>query len=581
MGINPPRSVRTPAPRQPGVIKFGQFPMGRWQVVWLGDVAFHHPLRLTSQPSVNVVIANLDSPELERQEIPIAVAQMFPLSVGRIWVDKILTNEVDPRIETRELEIDTANATECLAGIRVLDGRCFDFLLPFGSYNAHRQHTKSPCIFVEQPDQLVVFPATELIRFYFGSSGQLLRSVFRSDFSLKSLVTDFEVKPRGELRIDLAQDIRAVSAPDVGRLVADKVALDAASLVSRSLVVAKASGQEQKVYARTAFPFKGKSRMVLKGVTVKAIDDVPRFVVHEIMSCGFPFPFQYLEYISFTSKLSSSSMASKGSDGEGSVQRINKRAVSADALIKSEDPKTSRAPAAVVFDRSVRFPDLLKKPVCRGGAQLPGMVMVSTLPSLADQATGKGHSAGSAQAIEPTAASDVLSVIAGGLTCPVPSWQPYFDFLSALAQAPTVEAMSFVTLNPRQFRPHYADLPEMVDDEGVIIPTTVRMRLPGSHSSTVTLPRKVSFVNVKIQGGWIGVFSVSPSRLGEGEAVELWLGPPHGQDNPLAALVCVEKKLPRWSSLNLDANDTSADSLRGVVKHALESCKRITSEKSR
>lgn len=578
MGINPPRSVRTPAPRQPGVIKFGQFPMGRWQVVWLGDVAFHHPLRLTSQPSVNVVIANLDSPELERQEIPIAVAQMFPLSVGRIWVDKILTDEVDPRIEIRELEIDTTKATECLAGIRVQDGRCFDFLLPFGSYNAHRQHTKSPCIVVELPDQLVVFPATELIRFYFGSSGQLLRSVFRSDFSLKSLVTDFEVKARGQLRIDLAQDIRAVSAPDIGRLVADKVALDAASLVSRSLVVAKASGQEQKVYARTALPFKGKSRMVLKGVTVKAIDDVPRFVVNEIVSCGFPFPFQYLEYISFTSKLSSSSMANKGTDGESSIQRINKRAVSAEAQIKSEDPKTSRAPATVVFDRSVRFPDLLKKPVSRGEAQLPGMVMVSTLPSLADQATGRGHSAGSAQAIEPTAASDVLSVVAGGLTCPVPNWQPYFDFLSALAQAPTVEAMSFVTLNPRQFRPHYADLPEMVDDEGVIMPTTVRMRLPGSPSSTITLARKVSFVNVKIQGRWIGMFSVSPSRLGEGEVVELWLGPPHAQENPLAALVCAENRLPNWRSLILKDSGAPANSLRSVLEQALDLCEPVADE---
>ena len=89
----------------------------------------------------------------------------------------------------------------------------------------------------------MLIPMLELIRFYFGSSSNLLKRVLCGIFRPDRLWTAEQFDSvTGHLKLTLAQGISGMSASDIGRIALDSHAREAASLLSKSLTAAIAGG---------------------------------------------------------------------------------------------------------------------------------------------------------------------------------------------------------------------------------------------------------------------------------------------------------------------------------------------------
>jgi hypothetical protein len=73
---------------------------------------------------------------------------------------------------------------------------------------------------VELPDsRRLIIPCIELIRFYFGSSSNLLTKLFLPPLTREALYGDSRIDKRtGRLMLPLAAGISGASAADIGRL---------------------------------------------------------------------------------------------------------------------------------------------------------------------------------------------------------------------------------------------------------------------------------------------------------------------------------------------------------------------------
>jgi hypothetical protein len=142
----------------------------------------------------------------------------------------------------------------------------------------------------------LIIPCMELIRFYFGSSSNLLTKLF-----LPPLVRDtLYSKPHfdkfsGRLTLQLAVGISGVSAADIGRMHMDPHAWRTAVHVGTSLLKGSVSGQG--AYPQAYFPFEGQTDLIASGKWLSFQDD-PRatFIVYSLRSCSHPFPFRSLRY---------------------------------------------------------------------------------------------------------------------------------------------------------------------------------------------------------------------------------------------------------------------------------------------
>lgn len=104
----------------------------------------------------------------------------------------------------------------------------------------------------------LIIPCAELIRFYFGSSSNLVTKLFLPPLSRDVLYSKphFD-KATGRLTLQLATNISGVSAADIGRLHMDPVAWRAALHVGASLLKSSVTGQG--AYPQAYFPFNGRT----------------------------------------------------------------------------------------------------------------------------------------------------------------------------------------------------------------------------------------------------------------------------------------------------------------------------------
>lgn len=389
-----------------------------WRVDWFGDIAFPNRLLRRTQPSVLVHLSRvldasfrenptvLLSPEstfvARQRKVWISVGTLPLLGIGDVWRDGQLEMRPDYELEHfPNLEINSETAVLIKAGLNLEEK---GFLLPHTGHPWHMQCTQAYCLMVELPhSRRLIIPCMELIRFYFGSSSNLLTKLFLPPLSRDTLYSKphFD-KATGRLTLQLANNISGASAADIGRLHQDPVAWRAAAHVGTSLLKSSVTGQG--AFPQAYFPFEGQTNLVANGKWLP-LGEEPRatFIAYSLRSCSHPFPFRSLRYDAKNQR----SQQATGKYGEPSRPAKNRARKSApdspDQRLVENDASSKLARQEKSIWSAERFPDLTTKTIWKS----------RVISTLVDGASPAGKSANSVQHVavgEPGSERRVRSI---------------------------------------------------------------------------------------------------------------------------------------------------------------------------
>ena len=376
---SPIDSLKTPSKYNhlPSIFAFpkdGNF----WRIDWFGEIAFPNRMLRRTQPSVlvhlSLVLDNsfrenpavLLSPEstfaFKQRKVWISIGILPLLRVGDIWRDGQLKLTPDYELEQfPDLEINSETALLVKAGLNLEEK---SFLLPLAEHPWHRQCTQSYCLMVDLPhNRRLIIPCMELIRFYFGSSSNLLSKLFLPPLSRDMLYSKSHYdKITGRLSLQLAANISGASAADIGRLHMDAAAWRSAAHIGASLL--KASVSNQEIYPQGFFPFEGQTDLIATGKWLSFENEQrATFIVYNLRSCSHPFPFRSLRY-DVKDRRSTSALPKNADQNESNMRKIRMAARnSPDQQFVEEDASNKLIPQARQVWTAVRFPDLSTKTI--------------------------------------------------------------------------------------------------------------------------------------------------------------------------------------------------------------------------
>ena len=357
-----------------------------------------------------------------------------------------------------------------------------------------------------------------MLRFYFGSSSNLLKQIVRNYFTPQNVWQDYEFDNQtGHLKITLASGISGASAADIGRIITDKSAFDAVSLISKTITTAIAN--REKAYIKMPFPFIGKSKLQVQGQWHTFEGMKERFIVSQIESCSHRLPFLSLRYVSH-------SLVKKGieslakSENQNPSQRQDKQFIKSESKIDklvNDEPNLSRKAKVLNAPTTVRFPDLLAKTVVRVTPTRTDMVIIGNTITNGQGSTGEGDGSNSKVSKVDLCLNYPFEPLSNKpLKSPVTAWTKYFDLLSELKHQNWIESIEFLKLDSRQVERHYAQLPSFVDEAGEILFDSLNK---SNITSRVSICR-VRYIN---DTAWFMV-SFEPESL---EACNFWLLEPN------------------------------------------------------
>jgi len=235
------------------------------------------------------------------------------------------------------------------------------FLLPFGEHPWHHRHTHSYCVLIDAGDVSLVVPGAEMIRFYYGSTSQLVLRLFTGAMSPERLwQAKHYNQETGHLHLKLAERLYGVSAPDIGRIALCDTAYKAASYVYHHC--ASALAQRLPAFPYMGFPFHGSTTLTASGIWLSFKgQEKATFLAFHIDSCSHPFPFRSLTYEADDRKVRSPQRgAATGADGGRRTVDRGKQ-----ATLSNSDAGKTKSSRSSVFDAPTRFPDLKRKQVWR------------------------------------------------------------------------------------------------------------------------------------------------------------------------------------------------------------------------
>ncbi|MBN9424572.1 MAG: hypothetical protein J0I91_19185 [Candidatus Accumulibacter sp.] len=290
--------------------------------------------------------------------VPVSALPM--LAIGDLWQNGRRLESPVYQLETfQNLRVDDTSASFIKAGLAV-DAH---FLLPLSRHPWHRLHTQSYCVSLALSDgRRLLVPCVELIRFYFGSSGNLLHRLFTGPLTRESLWVSKRFNPTNRhLHLVLAKRLSLWSAPDIGRIAESPLAWRAAAGIHASCQ--KAAAQRHPAYPYTGFPFEGQTNLVASGVWLP-FGEVERatFLAYRLFSCSHPFPYRSLSYEAADRKVRYAS--DRKSDQVGKVGHTREKPKGATETTDA-DPGDRKAQRRIVFENQQRFPDLTRKSIWR------------------------------------------------------------------------------------------------------------------------------------------------------------------------------------------------------------------------
>jgi len=341
------------------------------RIAWFGHVEFVNRAMMRTQPSVLVYLAevpgrlmrtnNLDCP-INTKHVSfrtitawVTVGTMTLLRIGDLWKGQRLFYRPTLEFETfKAVDITPKTVKEVHAGIKLEDGH---HMLPFSEHPWHSECTQSFCSRVTLPDgRLLVIPALELIRFYFGSSSTLLRTLFRTDLKRELLYERVQFPPTTKhMILDLAEGMQGSSASDIARIAGHQDAWSAALHVGMSCL--QGTTRKEAAYPAAKFPFRGRTDLQVHGQWLSRGSNARGiFIVNRIASCSHPFPFQKLTYNLNRPAHGANRIGSYagGATSTSSGTPINPR-------LEERDASGQLTPHAYTFRQQPRFPDLEHK----------------------------------------------------------------------------------------------------------------------------------------------------------------------------------------------------------------------------
>lgn len=354
-----------------------------WRIDWFGEVAFPNRLLRRTQPSVLVHLSRVlntsfqGNPALllapdctfasRQRKVWVSIGTLPLLRIGDIWRNGQLACTPDYELEQfLDLEINTQTALLIKAGLNLEDK---GFLLPRTEHPWHMECTQSYCLMVElSQNRRLIIPCMELIRFYFGSSSDLLTKLFLPPLIRDTLYSKphFD-KSSGRLSMQLAAGISGASAADIGRMHMDPHAWRTAVHVGTSLL--KGSLSSQGAYPQAYFPFEGQTDLFVSGKWLSFQDD-PRatFIAYSLRSCSHPFPFRSLRY-DVKDRTLASAHKNIRTQNESDTRVARKSAEdSPDQQLIDNDASSKLAKQRRPTWGSVRFPDLTQKTIWKNRA---------------------------------------------------------------------------------------------------------------------------------------------------------------------------------------------------------------------
>lgn len=349
-----------------------------WRLDWFGEVAYPAAHLRYVQPSVRIFLSPLtselddhetlnskDATDLSHQRsIWLPIGSLPLLRVGSIWKEGEMILKPEYQHSTFiNLNINPRTTSFIKAGLPLDD----TYLIPLAEHPWHRKATQSYCLCVELPQgKRLLIPCLELIRFYFGSSSNLLGRLFKGPLQEAQLWRTKQLDTASQhLHLELAPYLSGASAADIGRIALDKNAWHSAAGIHSSCV--KGTSQQQQAYPYTHFPFCGRTTLMATGrwVSFAGKRDMT-FVTYELLSCSHQFPFTSLSYE--VDKPSTSRQKQKGGypPSQSPTPQMRSTCFSEQVALSQEgDPGRSKTPRAwPTFDKA-KFPDLRKKPVWR------------------------------------------------------------------------------------------------------------------------------------------------------------------------------------------------------------------------
>jgi hypothetical protein len=356
------------------------FPKGQtpWRIDWFGDIAFPDRSVRRKQPSVFIHLsrvtesrfrddpavllsAHSTAPPNFQRRVWVSVGTLPLLRIGDVWRDGQLDVRPDYQLEEfTDIQIDQGTTTLIKAGLNLDEG---GFLLPLSEHPWHMQCTQSYCVMVDLPGaRRLIVPCMELIRFYFGSSSNLITKLFLPPLARDSLYEKATLNTKsGRLMLALAEKMSGASAADIGRLHLEPAAWRAAAHVGASIL--KASVANQAIYPQALFPFEGKSTLVASGKWLSFADQPQAtFLVYNLRSCAHPFPFRSLRY-EVRGGRPKPPQTETGAANSSVSQTWATAKDAKDQPIVEHDPSNNLAPRTRSFRVEPRFPDLIPKSI--------------------------------------------------------------------------------------------------------------------------------------------------------------------------------------------------------------------------
>jgi hypothetical protein len=343
-----------------------------WRLDWFGDCGYPSTIRRFAQPSIKVTLSPLrgdaadhtghlhpDSTDHQHpHEAWVPISTLPLLAIGDLWQNGRQIASPDYQVETfKALPIHPESTAFVKAGL-ALDEH---FLLPLNRHPWHRLHTQAYCVSVGlSGGRRLLVPCVEIIRFYFGSSGNFIQRLFTHPLTANSLWTekrfDSAIK---HLHLVLANRLSGVSAADIGRIAISKFAWRAAAGIFASCQ--KAAVQRHHVYPYTGFPFEGVTNLMASGAWLPfGEQEDATFLVYRLRSCAYPFPFRSLSYEAADKKAWHSSSSDRGEQGT----RFSRRDEETGEVVDT-DPTNDKQKRFANFASKHRFPDLARKQVWR------------------------------------------------------------------------------------------------------------------------------------------------------------------------------------------------------------------------
>jgi hypothetical protein len=350
-----------------------------WRIDWVGNLAFPNRAIRRTQPSVLLHFSRVRDDSYSPEDLLsptstnvqyqrkcwVSVGSLGLFRIGDIWRNG--KREASPDYQTEifpDLVISSSTTIIVKAGLS-LNGD--DFLLPLDEHPWHRENTQSYCLAVDLPDdRRMIIPCYELIRFYFGSSGNFLSQLFQPPLNRNRLYDSHRFNQvTKHLQISLASKLSGSSAADIGRIARDPIAWRAAALVGTSSLKASVTGQP--IYPQALFPFEGITTLTASG---KWLSHGGRpnatFIVFSLRSCSHSFPFQSLRYETAMAGMLQSHERARNNESAGSNSgRFRGASDTPDGNLVEQDASSKLSPKAKSYQVDERFPDLIGKSILK------------------------------------------------------------------------------------------------------------------------------------------------------------------------------------------------------------------------